>query len=218
VFSGTAFTLEFWLRTDEPTPMWQAVVYRGGNSNTAAAGWTLELADTGNGTHVLQLCGSDGGAQFACVPSQQELTFHRPYHVAVVRVPPGQDCAPVGVAGCVKFYVAAGDGPTRTHSESVSAFAVDWASADPMHLGGGDFNCTNYHVHADTDEFRIWARARSRSEIDSAANQAISCSEPGLAVYYRFEESSPTTLLDCTQQNGGATIDGEFMRIDSPFD
>ena len=217
VFSATAFTVELWLLADTTASAWQHVVYRGGNSSTGPAGWTLELADTGNGTHVLQLCGSNGSSH-ACVSSPQELTIRRPYHVAVVRLPPGHDCAPLGTAGCVKYYVAAGDGPTRPHSESIRAFAVDWASAEPMRLGGGLSDCGAYRMHADTDELRIWARARSRSEIDAAANQAVSCSEPGLAAYYRFEENSPNTLLDCTQPNGGATIGGEFTRIDSPFD
>ena len=99
VFSATAFTVELWLLTDTSAQTWQHVVYRGGNSSTGAAGWTLELADTGNGTHVLQLCGSNGAGQWACVSSQQELTVGHPYHVAVVRLPPGQDCSPLGVAG-----------------------------------------------------------------------------------------------------------------------
>ena len=200
VFSGAAFTIELWLQTDAPAPMWQSVVFRGGNSENAASGWTLELTESGTDTHVLQFCGSNGTSQFACVTSSQSLAVGRPYHVAVVRLPPGRDCGAVGNGGCVKFYVAHGEGATRMHTESTKAFAVDWPSAEPMHLGAGAFDCGSYQLHADMDELRIWSSVRSLRELDAALSRAVACSESGLVSYHKFDEPSGDVLRDCTSR------------------
>ncbi|AUY48376.1 LamG-like jellyroll fold domain-containing protein [Streptomyces sp. CB01881] len=46
------------------------------------------------------------------------------------------------------------------------------------------------------DEVRIWLRPRSGAEIAADRGRRLIGNEPGLAVYYRFDEGTGTTLHD----------------------
>jgi hypothetical protein len=219
LFSGVAFTLEFWLRLDDSSEMWQSVIYRGGNSSPGAAGWTLEMSAVGNGNQVLQLCGSNGSDKWACVSSIDELIPGNRYHVAIVRIPSGQDCPGVGIGGCARFYVARGEGAIRLHTENVKPFGVDWQTAEPLRLAAWGPTCSAYHLHADIDELRIWSRALGRDELDAAMGRDVACASTGLVAYYKFDEPSGTALVNCAQQGSGTlTLEGTFNRLNSPFD
>ena len=56
------------------------------------------------------------------------------------------------------------------------------------------------------DEFRIWSRARSAEEILTGMNDRISGNEPGLAVYYGFDEGAGSTLHDGTANANSALL------------
>jgi hypothetical protein len=55
------------------------------------------------------------------------------------------------------------------------------------------------------DEVRVWTVARSAAEIASTMHQSLKGSEPGLVLYWRFEEGSGLVLRDSsTAHNDGA--------------
>ncbi|CAN3978183.1 LamG-like jellyroll fold domain-containing protein [Kitasatospora purpeofusca] len=58
------------------------------------------------------------------------------------------------------------------------------------------------------DEVRIWLRPRSGAEIAADRGRRLIGNEPGLAVYYRFDEGSGTTLHDQTDHARHAALNG----------
>ncbi len=60
------------------------------------------------------------------------------------------------------------------------------------------------------DEFRIWNVVRSPSEIASTMHQRFTGNEPGLVVYFPFEEGSGNTLIDGSPTRTNATVMGSL--------
>jgi hypothetical protein len=70
-----------------------------------------------------------------------------------------------------------------------------------MHFGGGPVRFFTGQM----DEVRVWTVARSAAEIASTMHQTLTGSEPGLILYWRFEEGSGRVLRDSsTAHNDGA--------------
>ncbi|MEV7119202.1 LamG-like jellyroll fold domain-containing protein [Kitasatospora griseola] len=61
---------------------------------------------------------------------------------------------------------------------------------------------------AELDEVRIWHRARGGAEIAADRGRRLVGNEPGLAVYYRFDEGSGSTLRDQTDHARHAALSG----------
>jgi uncharacterized protein (TIGR03437 family) len=62
------------------------------------------------------------------------------------------------------------------------------------------------------DEIRWWSTTRSAASIQAAMRQGLTGSESGLALYYRCDEPSGTTLSDATGNAHHATLTGSVMR------
>ncbi|MFF7638236.1 LamG-like jellyroll fold domain-containing protein [Kitasatospora sp. NPDC008050] len=81
---------------------------------------------------------------------------------------------------------------------------MPYAGLGPLTLGRalGSFG------RAELDEVRIWNRPRSGAEIAVDRGRRLIGNEPGLAVYYRFDEGSGDTLFDQTDNARNATLRG----------
>ncbi|MFE3502315.1 LamG-like jellyroll fold domain-containing protein [Kitasatospora sp. NPDC059160] len=68
------------------------------------------------------------------------------------------------------------------------------------------------------DEVRIWLRPRGGAEIAADRGRRLIGNEPGLAVYYRFDEGSGTTLHDQTDHARHAALSGgpAWVTSDAP--
>ncbi len=134
LYSGAPVTIELWLELESDAAQWQGVVYRGGNGEGGPQGWTLELGRDEAGTgYLLQLCGKGEDGTWACQAGAESLAIGSLYHVAVVRIPPGEDCGGAGSTGCAKFYIGSAE-LGFMHREETVPFAVDWQSAEPLSL------------------------------------------------------------------------------------
>jgi hypothetical protein len=58
------------------------------------------------------------------------------------------------------------------------------------------------YFNGEIDEFRIWNVARSASEIMSTMNHTLVGNEPGLTAYWKFDETSGTTVADSVTSAG----------------
>ena len=58
------------------------------------------------------------------------------------------------------------------------------------------------YFNGQIDEFRIWNVARSAAEITSTMNHTLAGNEPGLTGYWKFDETSGTTVQDSVTSAG----------------
>ncbi|MEV7939697.1 LamG-like jellyroll fold domain-containing protein [Kitasatospora sp. NPDC088264] len=81
---------------------------------------------------------------------------------------------------------------------------MPYAGLGPLTLGRalGSFG------RAELDEVRIWNRPRSGDELAADRGRRLIGNEPGLAVYYRFDEGAGDTLYDQTDNARNAALRG----------
>ena len=74
-------------------------------------------------------------------------------------------------------------------------------------IGGYPPAFFNGHI----DEFRIWSVARTASEITSTMGKTLAGNKPGLAGYWKFDETSGTTAADSVTAAGHTAHAGTLM-------
>ena len=71
------------------------------------------------------------------------------------------------------------------------------------------------------DEFRIWNKARSQSEIQATMNNTLTGSESGLVAYYKMNDGSGTSLADSSSNSNTATLynmtDSDWIQGNASF-
>jgi len=65
------------------------------------------------------------------------------------------------------------------------------------------------------DEFRIWNVVRSPADIASTMHQRLAGNEPGLVLYFPFEEGSGSTLIDGSPTLTNGTVVGSLAWVPS---
>jgi len=69
-----------------------------------------------------------------------------------------------------------------------------------LRLGGSD----NDFLNGQLDEFRVWNTARTANEIAANYNHTLKGNEPGLLLYYRFDETGGTVVTNSAATTGSA--------------
>ncbi len=88
---------------------------------------------------------------------------------------------------------------------SIYSFSSIVSSDNDLYLGWqGRYN--NTYFHGGMDEVRIWNTARSAQQIRDNMYRALSGSESGLLAYYKFDQSSGTTLTDASGNGHNGTL------------
>jgi gliding motility-associated-like protein len=70
------------------------------------------------------------------------------------------------------------------------------------------FGSGNRYFNGDVDEIRFWTTARTQTEIRENMCRKINPSQAGLRAYYRFDNTSGTTLTDLTGNGYDGTTNG----------
>ena len=81
----------------------------------------------------------------------------------------------------------------------------------PLYIGGDRDNGTTYYSFpGKIDEARIWSVVRTSTEILSTINTSLSGNEPGLAVYYKMDETSQGAgiIVANSSTTSGSAING----------
>ena len=103
-----------------------------------------------------------------------------------------------------RFYI---NGVTAGNVANSSALVQ---TASPLSIGrqGTASGCNCNFFKGRIDEVRIWNVVRSAAQINQNWNKPLAGNEPGLAAYYRFDESSGTTITDATGHGNTGTLNG----------
>ncbi len=173
-------TIETWIYVDAFDSTWQAIIEKG-DGNVSTDSYRLLLNSNG---HLQFLSSDSSGYQYISTPSGviQRGQWH---HVAGVI---DRD------AGQLRIYV---DG-TPQATGAIRTGDI-YSHTTPLLLGGSLEGFDRFSGRM--DEVRIWDRARSETEIQANQNQMLVGNEPGLAGYWRFEETAG--LLAANEVAGG---------------
>jgi Concanavalin A-like lectin/glucanases superfamily/Right handed beta helix region len=99
---------------------------------------------------------------------------------------------------------------------SVNTFNVlESTGAAVLRIGGG----SGSYFQGKIDEFRIWNTARSEAQIQAQRGGPLTGSEPGLRLYFKFDEGTGTTAVNSATATGAAfngTLQGSPVPVWSP--
>jgi hypothetical protein len=76
-----------------------------------------------------------------------------------------------------------------------------------MEFGGTPFN---RFLVGQMDEVRVWTIARSASDIASTMHRMLVGNEPGLVLYWRFEEGSGRVVSDSSPAGNDGAVNATF--------
>jgi hypothetical protein len=181
-FSGS-FTLEAWIKVDQFTHDWQAILtkgdsewrlHRNSSSNFIAFG-TTNLVDGSNNPDLVGTTNVNDGLwhHLAAVYDASALTKY--------------------------FYV---DGNLDASTSVTGTLGADSYSA----YIGENAEQTGRQWQGNIDEVRIWNIARTAAQIRSTVHRTLTGSETGLLDYYQFNNGSGTTLTDAKAVHNGTLV------------
>lgn len=107
--------------------------------------------------------------------------------------------------GVVKIFVGGVQVATSTAS-----FTSIPGTPYPIHFGEDRVPGTAEFFNGKMDEVRIWSVARSAAELSAHKNICLSGTEPGLGLYFNFDQVNGTTVPDLVGSNNGtlSNMDG----------
>ncbi|GAB6053355.1 hypothetical protein JCM17960_21750 [Magnetospira thiophila] len=187
-------TLEAWVRPDVIDNTTQSIV-----SNLEDGGFGLQLVD-GLATFSLSVDGTTYSVQ-----SDSALTAGEWVHLA----------GSYDAAGNMALYV---NGVQQ--SDVASPVGTVDASAQALMVGGdpdASGAATSLFSGA-VDEVRLWADARSETEIQETLGRQLNGNESDLSGYWNFNEGSGTTLADGSGNGHAGTLSGgaTFTNLSQP--
>ncbi len=171
------FTIEFWMKTDEPTQKWRRILEKGSFDEYYIAfyGETRKMAG------ALRTA-IPGGSSMTNVlgPSSSLLVPNTWVHVAATFD-----------GSTARFYI------NGVLESSKPATAAPRNLVKDLIIGGAKHGSIfEYHYKGILDELRIWNIVKSGAEITAAMMSRLTGSEPGLAAYYNFDEGTGQVLHD----------------------
>ncbi|KAA9325979.1 LamG-like jellyroll fold domain-containing protein [Adhaeribacter soli] len=179
--NGGAVTVEFWVKTNTADVKASSIfsfTTADGLRFQAHAPWTDKMLHWDYGTT------SNGRVSVNFTPYLDKWT-----HVALVSAGKGGNWKAIYLNGNLAASGTVSDGASTL-------------GATGMMIGRWN---GNYHKGS-IDEFRVWNKVRTQSEIQADMNRAISGSSSGLVGYWRFDETSGTTAYDGTANNFHGTL------------
>jgi len=107
--------------------------------------------------------------------------------------------------GVVKIFVGGIQVATST-----APFTSIPGTAYPIHFGEDRVPGTAEFFNGKMDEVRIWSVERSAAELTAKKDFCLTGTEPNLQLYYKFDQSSGTTLTDLVSAKNGtlSNMDG----------
>ncbi|MCW5909230.1 MAG: LamG domain-containing protein, partial [Chitinophagales bacterium] len=190
-------TIEMWLY---PTDFSQ----RRNPYNKAYAGEGTITQETNGTLNFYQgSLGADGGTG-ACSSGNYEgfnsstaLTINQWNHIALVR-----DMA----AGQLRWYI------NGNLTNTVTFCQTPVAGNNPVIIGAG---YTSYPYIGQIDEVRIWNVARTTAEVQNNRFTTVAPGSTGLAGYYRFDETSGSSVFDASGNSVTGTLGASPTRVTS---
>jgi Concanavalin A-like lectin/glucanases superfamily/PA domain/Putative metal-binding motif len=193
--NNASFTLEAWINTSSGS---EGIIVSSNSNNVWEAGErAFFIDDIGR----ITFSGFDNGS----ITSSVEVDDGFWHHVAVVwdySVPPG--------AG--KIYI---DGFDRTATMNYSASAS--ANIGVFKIGRSNYSGTQAPNFYDgkIDEVRIWSIARSGLDIRTGMVNAVAANTPGLLSYFKFDETSGSTVLNASNNLANGSFVNAVDRVDA---
>ncbi len=211
------FTIEFWVRgtlSSNPTPS------GGGDREYFVQNWKVgnvvvdrEIAGSNGAEFGVAIAGGFvrfGTGKGAQAPFDAEHTLEGGmnvldgnwHHVACVRN---------AMTGQKRIFV---DGALDIESGDVSrgdlSYPNDGANQGghlpSLVLGADAYDAGSPRFEGDLDEFRLWSRALSASQILSRFDRVMPSQPSGLAAWYRFEEGAGPTTADASANGGPSAL------------
>lgn len=191
---GGDFTLECWVNVPSPSAQQEYLIetYSSGSSG----GYVLR---TNNGNLMFYAM----GASQPNAVSAGLLTPNQWFHVAATFN---------DVTNEVRFYI------NGAYDSNATLNIDNYTSSTELRIGArGDDANVNDMLYM--DEVRIWNVVRSEIEIAASMSSCLSGSEPGLVLYYDFEDlgTGGTTMDKSPYGNDGAIIGNVDPKIDGVF-
>jgi hypothetical protein len=171
------FTFETWIKTNDPTPEWSGIIT---TKTTSGTGMFTQFSLADNGTLRWE-----SNSPNLYIPNMSTVINNNVWHHVAV----------VSDGSSLTFYV---DG----NVEYSTAFVAGSINRNLLFMSEREMNG---FIPGKMDDARIWNVARTRSQIQSSMNTCLTGSEPGLMIYYNFENnagSSVVTDLAGGDQNG----------------
>ncbi|MBD3376858.1 T9SS type A sorting domain-containing protein [candidate division KSB1 bacterium] len=176
------FTIEFWIKTDNPTQSWTRILekgswdeyYVGFYGNQGRMHGALRT-DIGNGYSKMTI---------PLGPSQTSVQENEWYHVA----------ATYDGTTATLFINGVAEG-TKTADASPRSLLGDLIIGAVKRPVGYDFKYEKF-LDATLDEVRIWNYARSTDELNNNMFAQLTGAEDGLAAYYPFDEGTGQAAND----------------------
>lgn len=193
--NNASFTLEAWINTSSGS---QAIIVSNNSNSTWEAGErAFFINDIGRPTFT----GFDNGS----ITSSMEVDDGNWHHVAVVwdySTPPGDG----------KIYI---DGFDRTASMNYSVSAS--ANIGTFKIGRPNYSSAEAPNFFDgkIDEVRIWNVAKSGLDIRNGIVNVVANNTPGLLSYFKFNETSGTTVLNASNNLANGSFVNTPERIDA---
>jgi hypothetical protein len=92
--------------------------------------------------------------------------------------------------------------PTKLIDQNVSTFSC----TQYLLIGAERTNNPNLYFSGRIDEVRVWNTARTEQQLKDNMKNVVSPTSTGLVAYYKFDETSGTTLLDQTSNANNGTL------------
>jgi hypothetical protein len=192
-FDVDILTVEAWVRLDQDVGPTQARVVNRQASQSGIEGWGLQIFGAGypgtSSTGNAVAFHSNNCTAAKNLETGYNLRKRRWYHLAAVND-----------GTTLRVYV---DGRLVG---STSSLGPPCKPINAPIVVGKTGPSPAFFFPGRIDDVRIWRVARSRTEIAGNMNSELSGREPGLVVYWPFDEGTGTTAFDKTGQGHDATL------------
>jgi hypothetical protein len=191
--TGTAFTLEAWIKADT----WASEVWNGTIicKESPGTGYFLRCGDEG----LLNVGFGDGSNGHETTTSTGLMVANRWYHIAGIYD-----------GTTLKLYINGAEVASENYTQSVGNNGENLLIGQSPYFSGRFFDGT-------IDEVRVWNIARTQTEIHDNMYNELNGDETGLVAYYSFDQGNPdgdntgeTTLYDQTSNNNDGSLSGPF--------
>jgi hypothetical protein len=177
------FTFETWIKTNDPSPTWSGIIT---TNTTSGTGMFTQLSLAGNGTLRWE-----SNAPNSYVPNMTTIINDNVWHHVAV----------VSSGSSLTFYV---DG----NIESSMLFSCGSFNRKLLFMSEREMNG---FIPGKMDDARIWNVARTQAEIQSSMNACLTGAEPGLEIYYNFENGIGSSIVS---DIAGGDQNGTLMNMD----
>jgi|GEM_PF-466484 len=176
---SSRFTIEFWMKTNNPTQKWRRILEKGS--------WDEYYISFYGETKKM------GGALRTAIPGGSRMDNVLGPSTSLILPDTWVHVAATFDGSTAKFFI------NGVEESSKPATAAPRSLISDLIIGGAKHgDVYEYHYDGLLDELRIWNIDRSAADITSSMFVHLSGSEPGLVAYYDFNEGSGQILNDAS--------------------